>query len=197
MSETSSPDFKPIHVESHHDFRGHMVEIVNRLNNTPEIAKLVLVNPIYALRDINVTLSKEMEQHIFKTFSSPPAKQKRLTELEAQIKPELEKLPGKPAIPSTPEHNAEFVFRTLGIPPLPGDSTDQLDRGRLNAYWRRHPLIPLLIEHQRVAKSGLVFFPRATYDAYKSGKLRQNWMNSIRFGAPPAAKAPAAKPPSV
>jgi len=185
MPDTNPVTFKPIRVETHHDFRGSMVEIVNRLNSTPEIAKLVLVNPIYALRDINVTLSKEMEQHIFQTFTQPPAMQQRLTELAAQIQPELDKLPGKPAIPATPQQNADLLFRSMGIAPLPGDSPDQLARERLNAYWRRHHLIPLLIDYQRVARGGLVFFPRATYDAYKSGALKQQWLTSIRFGAPP------------
>lgn len=193
MAESNPVVFKPIKVESHHDFRGHMKEIVNRLNSTPEIAKLVLVNPIYALRDLNVTLSKEMERHIIQTFSNPPAKQARMTELEAQMKPEFEKLTGKPDIPSTPEQTADFVFRSLGITPLAGDPPDQLERGRLNSYWRRHPLIPLLIEYQRVSRSGLVFFPRAIYDSYKNGTLKQRWMNSIWFGPPPKTSPPAAE----
>jgi hypothetical protein len=178
--------FEPILVESHSHFRRYMREIVNRLNNTPEIARLVLVNPIYALRDINVRLSKEMEQHIFQTFTSPPAKQRRLTELETQIQPELDKLSGKPRIPSTPQERADLLFRSLGVTPLPQDSPDQLDRERLIAYAKRHPLVPLLMEYERVSRSGLVFFPRSTYDAYKSGKFKQQWLNSIRFGAPPA-----------
>jgi hypothetical protein len=125
-----------------------------------------------------------MAQHVYRTFNSPPAKQKRLAELEQEIQSELDKLPGRPRVPTTSEDLATVVFDELGVARL-GNDIDTLDRERLRAYSHRHPLIPKLIEHDSVRRGGLVFFPRATYDAYKQGKLRQNWVNSVRFGNPP------------
>ena len=187
MAKKSDAPQKEIVVNSHHDFRGHMREIVNRLNSQPDVARLVLVNPIYALEDIGVKLSKEMRDHLIQTFHSPPAKKKRMAELEGEIQGELGKLPGKWRIPSTPKERADVVFRALQVPRHPDDPEDHLERERMIAYVHRHPLIPKLIEYERVSRSGLVFFPRATYNSYKRGELKQQWVNDIRFGPPPKA----------
>ena len=185
MAEQMPGAFTPIEIHSERDFLQNMSEIVRRLNASPEIAKLVLVNPIYALEDLGVTLAPEMAEHVYRTFTSPPAKAKRLAELEQEIQAELDKLPDSPRVPRTPQERASVVFRALGVARL-GNDADALDRERLRAYSHRHPLIPKLIEHESVSRGGLVFFPRATYDAYKQGRLRQNWVNSIRFGDLPA-----------
>jgi hypothetical protein len=185
MADAGSNTFEPIAVETHRDFLQNMKEIVTRLNNNPEVAKLVLVNPIYALQDLGVSLSKEMQDHVFQTFHSPPAKQQRLSGLQQQLRTELDKLPAKPGIPTTPEERAHLIFRDLGVARLKNDSEDSLDREQLLAYARRHPLIPKLIEYERVSRSGLTFFPRAIYDSYKRGDMKQSWLNSIRFGTPP------------
>jgi hypothetical protein len=184
MANTGSTSFEPISVKTHRDFLQNMKEIVTRLNNNPDVARLVLVNPIYALQDLGVSLSKEMQDHVFQTFHSPPAKQKRLSELEQQLRTELDKLPAKPSIPTTPEERAKLIFHDLGVASLKKDgSEDSLDREQLLAYARRHPLIPTLIEYERVSRGGLTFFPRTIYDSYKRGEMKQSWLNSIHFGS--------------
>ena len=134
-----------------------MKEIVTRLNDNPKIARLVLVNPIYALADLGVTLSKEMEDHVYQTFHNPPAKQRRLAQLDAEIQEQLAALPDKPALPANPQEHAQLAFRSLGLQPLPGDRDDALHRERLAAYSHMHPLIGKLVEREIVQRGGLVF----------------------------------------
>ena len=187
MPDANSTPFHPITIATHRDFLKNMKEIVTRLNNNQEIAKLVLVNPIYALQDLGVQLSDEMKDHLFQTFHSPPARDRRLKELDEELRAELDKLPAKPAIPSTPEELADLVFRQLGIAPRAAGHEARLDREALLDYSLRHPLIPKLIEYERIKRGGLVFFPRAIYDSYRRGEAKQPWLNSIRFGSPPAS----------
>jgi hypothetical protein len=181
-----TPEFEPLKIENHRDFLRNMKEIVTRLNNHPQIARLVLVNPIYALADLGVTLSKEMETHVYQTFHNPPAKQRRLAELDAEIREQLAALPAKPQLPTNPQEHAQLAFRSLGLQPLPGDHADSLHRERLAAYAHMHPLIGKLVEREIVQRGGLVFHPHATYDAYRRGDLKQKWVNSVRFAPSPA-----------
>jgi hypothetical protein len=183
MADPGKSSFEPISVKSHQDFLKNMKEIVTRLNNNPDVARLVLVNPIYALQDLGVSLSKDMQDHVFQTFNSPPAKQNRLSELEQELRTELDKLPDKPAIPTTPQQRATLVFKDLGVARKKDNSGDSLEREQLLAYARSHPLIPKLIEYERVSRSGLTFFPRTMYDSYKRGEAKQKWLNSIHFSS--------------
>jgi hypothetical protein len=182
MAEPDPPSLTPIVVGTHREFLKHMPEIVRRLNANPQIAKLVLINPIYALEDLAVTLAPAMADHVYQTFHAPPARQARLAELEREIRADLDKLPGQPPIPTTPAERARVVFGVLGVRRAAGDSDEQLDHVRLRSYAHRHPLIPKLIEHDFVSRSTFVFFPRAVYDDYKTGRVRQDWVNSVRFG---------------
>ncbi len=185
MAENGPPQYAPLVIETHRDFRRHMKEIVDRMNSNPDLARLTMVNPLYALEDLGVQLSKEMQQHVFETFHNPPAKQRRLAELDKEIREHLDQLPGKPGLPATPEARAELVFKQLGLQPAPGDREDRLERNRLASYAHRHPLVQKLVEYDIVRRSGLTFHPRMIYDAYRRGELKQNWVQAVRFGAPP------------
>ncbi|MDQ2898968.1 MAG: hypothetical protein M3Y07_04110 [Acidobacteriota bacterium] len=166
-----------------------MKEIATRLNTNPRIARLALVNPIYALADLGVQLSPEMKQHLFTTFHDPPAKQRRIAELENEIRAHLNQLPDNPALPNTPVERADLLFNKLRLTRDPADSDNHLDIARLARYSHQHPLIEKLVEYEVVRRSGLVFHPRATYDAYSRGEMKQNWVNSVRFGSKPAVPA--------
>jgi hypothetical protein len=170
-------------IEARRDLAMHMKEICRRLNANPEIAKLLLVNPIYVLEDLGVRLNQEMRDHVHNTFHNPPAKQRRLVELETELKAELEQITGKPEIPVSPEHRAELLFQHLKLTPLAPEATQpaRLEPGRLRAYGSQHPLLARLLEYDAVRKGGLTFHPRETYEAYKRGARKQCWLDSITF----------------
>lgn len=174
--------FEPLTVNTHRDFRGHMKEIVTRLNQNPQLAKLSLVNPVYALSDLGVQLSAEMKQHVFETFHNPPAKRRRLAELEKEIQAEAGKLPGGSAISAAHQDRTELLFGTLKLERLSADHGKPIAGARLAAYAHQHPLIQKLVEYDVVRRSGLVFHTREVYDAYKRGEVKQQWVGSVRFG---------------
>ena len=182
VSKKSSEPFEPINIQSHHELAGHMKEIVARLNQNPEIARRILINPIFALEEIGVHLNNAMEKHIHSMLHDPPAKKRRLAELEAEIKPKVEELTGRPEIPSVPKDLAQFLFTTLKLTPLKEGHREAIEAGALADYVGRHPLVAKVAEYEAVRKSGLVFHRRSTYDAYKKGEMKQHWVNSVTFG---------------
>ncbi len=179
------PAFEPLKIETHREFAGNLKTIVERLNATPDVARRALVNPIFALEEINVQLSREMQKHVHDTLHNPAAKQRRLAELETEIRTEAGKLGAKPEIPALPADRANFLFETLGLAPLKEEDRAGLDTTRLAAYSRQHPVVAKLVEYEAVRKSGLVFHRREIYDAYKNGEMKQHWVNSVTFGNKP------------
>jgi hypothetical protein len=168
---------------SHRELARNLKEIVRRFNENPDVAKRVLMNPIYALEEIGVKLNKEMRDHVRNTFNNPPAAQRRREALEAELKPELERLTGKAEIPASLQERAQLVFGTLKLKPIGADGAapDRLDPRRLSSYAGRHPIIAKLLEYEAVRKGGLPFLPRAIYDSYRRGERRQEWVDSVTF----------------
>lgn len=182
VSKKSPGSFEPIAIETHHELAGRMKEIVARLNQNPEIARRSLINPIFALEEIGVHLGNDMEKHVHDMLHEPPAKKRRLAELEAEIKPKVASLTGRPEIPSLPKDLAKFLFSTLKLTPLKEGHREAVEASALADYVGRHPLVAKLAEYETVRKSGLVFHRRSTYDAYKKGEMKQHWVNSVTFG---------------
>jgi hypothetical protein len=170
-----TPAFEAIEIKSQRDLAIHMRTIVTRLNENPEIARRALVNPIYALNEVGVQLTKEMEKHIHDTLHEPPAKKRRLAELESELKPELERLTGRAEIPALPARRAQLLFETLNLTPTEEEHRTGVDARVLRSYVQHHPLVAKLAEHEGVRKSGLVFHRREIYEAYKRGEMKQNW----------------------
>jgi hypothetical protein len=178
------PEHTPeLNVESRRDLAKNMREICRRLNANPDIARLLLVNPIYVLEDLGVRFNQEMRDHVYNTFHNPPARERRTAELETELKAELERITGRPEIPVSPEHRAELLFTHLKLPPLGQEAAHpaRLEPGRLRAYGPQHPLVVRLLEYDAVRKGGLTFHPRSTYEAYKRGDRKQCWLDSITF----------------
>jgi hypothetical protein len=183
--KTDPPAFEPLKIETHRELAGNLKTIVERLNGNPDIARRALVNPLYALEEIGVQLSRDMQKHVHDTLHDPPAKQRRLAELETEIKTATEKLTGKAEIPAFPAARAQFLFETLQLRPLQEEDRAALDTPRLALYASQHPMAAKLVEYESVRKSGLVFHRRDIYDAYKKGEMKQHWVNSVTFGNKP------------
>ncbi len=172
-----------LNIDSHRALAAHVKEICRRLNANPEIAKLVLVNPIYALEDLGIRLSPEMRNHVVDRLHNPGAKQRRLAALEPELKAEIERITGKPDIPLQPEERAALLFRYLRLTPLAPEKerTERLEPGRLSAYASLHPLAARLVEYDALRKAGMAFLPREVYESYKRGDRKQCWIDSITF----------------
>jgi hypothetical protein len=170
-------------INNRRELAKNVKEIARRFNANPDVAKRMLMNPIYALEEIGVTLNKDMRQHVHNTFSNPPAAQRMREALEAELRPELERLTGKAEIPATPEERAQLVFQHLKLTPFGPEAKnhERLEPRRLSSYASQHPIVKRLMEYEAVRKAGLVFLPRAIYDSYKRGEQRQEWIDSITF----------------
>ena len=178
-----SKAFEPIVVTTQEDLHKNLRKIGRRFNENPDLARLVLVNPILALEDVGVQLSPEVKKHIIDLFRFPAGLKKRKAKLEAELKEELSELKLPHKLPLTPESRADLLFGVLKITPLEVDarSTGGLKSDRTRFYARRHPLVAKLAEYERSRHGALVFQRRKTYDAYRAGKRKHRWLKALRF----------------
>lgn len=182
MAEKPSRD-EPIRVETHRDLRKNIRAVSTRFNDNPELARLLLVNPILALEDVGVEMTREMKDHIMDSLRFPKRLVEKKERLEAELRAELQEL-GLPAeFPLTAEARAHLLFTVLKLPPLPEDacSPDQIESRRARFYARRHPLVAKLADYERARQGAAVFRSKEQYEAYKSGQKRHNWVKSVRF----------------
>ena len=175
--------FMPIEIKEHRELRQHIREICTRFNDNPDLARLVLVNPILALEDVGVKLSPEAKKHIMDTLRFPARLEERKEELEAELKGELKRLKFHAELPLTPDRRAELLFQVLKLEPAENDTCDlsRLDSYRTRAYSRKHPLVAKLAEYERIRQGGLIFHTRESYEAYKSGRRKHHWVKAVRF----------------
>jgi hypothetical protein len=178
-----SPTEGPLVVHVERDLRKHMRAISQRLNANPNLAKLVLINPLLVLEDLGVEVSKEVKTHIIETLRFPPALVKRREALAVELKKELAAIGVHHALPLTIENRAALVFHTLKIKPLPEDvsSIKKLSVNQLRSYKDQHPLLTKIAEYERYSKGALIFYPRSIYEQYKAGEKMLHWVNAIRF----------------
>jgi len=172
-----------IQVTVHRDLRKNIRAINERLNANPEIARLVLVNPILALEDVGVEIAPEVKEHIMEALRFPPALEKRKGELEAHLHAEFARLGFKASLPLSVEQRAELLFGKLQLAPREPDDPrpSAVPSNRTRAYARHHPLAASLAEYERLRQGALVFQPREVYQAHKAGEKRQRWIKSVRF----------------
>lgn len=173
----------PLAIESEGDLRRNIRRISRRLDEHPDIAPLLFVNPVLALRDVGVELSPDMRRHVMDALRFPPRLRERTAALEQELGDDLRRL-GVPAkLPLTPKRRADLLFRELELEPLEDDAGDpsRLDPGRTRAYARADPLVGKLAEFERLRQGSLVFQPRAVYEAYKRGDRQHRWVRSVRF----------------
>lgn len=133
------PDFPALAVGSHRELVVRQPEIVRRLHAHPELALMLFVNPVLALRDFGIELGPEMVDHVLRSLQHPPRLRARRDELEASLTKAL----GRPPQPNDPEWLASALFGQLQLPaldtsghepvyrsPLPPEAIERLEQLR-------------------------------------------------------------------
>ncbi len=172
-----------IPIASRADLRKNMRAISTRLNDNPELARLILVNPILAFEDAGVQMTSEVKQHIMDTLRFPKRLMERKAQLETEIGDALGCLDMNVKLPLNEQQRADLVFRILKVRPLAGEPQEfeRISSKRARLYRKSHPLLDKLAEYERLRQGGLVFQSRETYDKYKAGLRRHHWVKSVRF----------------
>lgn len=107
-------DKKRLVLETHEDFAKATHEIFQRLNDNPDLAKLLLVNPVLAIEELDVELSQELRHHVMHALQHPPKLRERRAELEASLTKAL----GQTPKPNNEEWLADVIFNQLDVEPL-------------------------------------------------------------------------------
>ncbi|MGA8029230.1 MAG: hypothetical protein WB992_18985, partial [Bryobacteraceae bacterium] len=106
--------FPVLKIDSHIGLAAAQQEIVNRLQANPDIAQLLLVNPVSAFQDVGVELSPDLAAHILHTVQYSPEAAARRRALQSK----LEQSTGEKPRPSDPVWVAAFLFQKLRLAPL-------------------------------------------------------------------------------
>ncbi len=170
-------------IEIERDLKKNIRSINKLLNDNPELARLVLINPILVLEDLGVQISAPVKQHIINRLRFPAKLVARREELGKEVEDEFTRLNIHHKLPLTSSQRATLVFDTLKVPAIPEhlNNLNKLDTDQLRAYSEQHPLLMKLAEYERFRKGGLIFFPRHVYEQYKSGVKQLHWVNAVRF----------------
>jgi len=177
------PKGDPLVINEHRDLLRNMRAISKRLNDNPDIARMLLVNPILALEDAGVELSREVKEHIMDSLRFPPSLVERREKLELELHDELSALGVPHRLPLSNEQRADLMFRVLKLKTQQPEAyqTTEIGSKRMRAYSDQHPLVAKLAEYERLRQGRIIFFPRETYKAYKVGLKRQNWIKAVKF----------------
>jgi len=173
--------YEPIEVASHRDLGRHRRVINERFNNDPEMARLLLVNPIYAMEDIGVRMTPEIRDHIIETLRFPSRLKERLATLENELQTGFQEVGFAEKLPLNGEQRARLVFEVLKLQPAEPEAARAMEPKQLQPYSGEHELLAKLAEYERLRHGAQIFAPRAQYDAYKRGEKRHNWVRRVRF----------------
>lgn len=171
----------PIRVETHRDLRRHIRVICRRFNSQPELARLLMVNPVFALEDAGVELTPELKEHIVSRLRFPPKLVERIAQLELELRAQFIALGIDADLPLSAEARRHVLVDVLGVPPEEPDVLARRRRVRSKAFREQYPLAATLAEYERARQGALIFQPRHVYEAHKSGQRRHRWLRSISF----------------
>jgi hypothetical protein len=101
-------------IDTHEGLAAARQEIIERLHANPDIARLLLINPIAAFQDVGVQLSPELASHILHTLQFAPETAARRRVLET----DLRRIAGERPRSSDPQWVSHFLFQTLQLKPL-------------------------------------------------------------------------------
>lgn len=106
--------FEPLAIASHRALAGRQKEIADRVAASPDLAVMLLINPVLAFERMGIKLSPEIAHHVLHTIQHPKALRTRREELEAS----LQKALGEPAQPTLADWNAHMLFDLRKHKPL-------------------------------------------------------------------------------
>jgi len=196
---TSQLPWERLEIGSEHDLRQHMRTICRRLNEAPEVARLLLINPLLVLEDVGVELTPAMREHVMQALRFPKKRQERLAELERQLCQDAEMLGLSLPLPLDGKQRARLVrevvarevagcaqgqpgARAVARRPIAAkDVPESLGVRDLRAYRHLHPFLRTLAAYERTRQGALAFFPREAYERFKSGELQHRWVRRIHF----------------
>jgi hypothetical protein len=174
----------PLLLNTHRDLVSNIREICLRLNEMPDLARMLLVNPVLAFEDAGVQMTPEIREHIVQAIRFPPALQEKLDQLELDLHDELKALGLSYRLPLTAEQRSHVLFNVLKLEPIDTaakDSTSGISSREARALRKQHPLAAKLVEYERARQGRLIFYPREVYETYKSGLKRHHWIKSVKF----------------
>lgn len=173
---------EPLVLNTHRDLVGNIREICLRLNENPDLARLVLVNPVLAFEDAGVQMTPEIKEHIIQAIRFPPALQEKLDQLELELHDELKALGLSYRLPLTAEQRSHVLFDVLKLERVETTAEDSgIGSREARALRKQHPLAAKLVAYERARQGRLIFYPREVYETYKSGLKRHNWIKSVKF----------------
>lgn len=106
--------FERIEIRSHRALAVRQGEIAARVNASPDLALMLLINPVLAFERMGVKLSPEIAHHVLHAIQHPAALRTRRDELEARLTEAL----GEPPQPTDPAWNRHLLFDLRRLAPL-------------------------------------------------------------------------------
>ncbi len=103
-----------IEISKHRELINLQERIFERFNNRPDLAKLLLINPVIAFKEVRVNLSPKIADHVLRTLQHTPHLGRRRKELEKKLKKELDESP----LPTNPKWVSKFLFEKLKLQPF-------------------------------------------------------------------------------
>ncbi len=113
-AETPAPRFERLHLKSHRDLITRRAEIFKRVRDNPELARLLVLNPVLAFEEMGLQASPELRHHILSTVQHPTQVRQRREELESKLETEL----GQKPQPNDPGWVSRVLFKDLKVKPL-------------------------------------------------------------------------------
>ena len=113
-SLAARPDLPLLHINSHRELAIRQKALADRVAAHPQLAVMLLVNPVLAFKALGVVLSHPVANHVLHAIQHPPELRNRRDELEASLKEAL----GEPAQPTDAAWNAHLLFTLRKLGPL-------------------------------------------------------------------------------
>lgn len=187
-----------IAVDNHRKLLAMARVLAARIEKNPEFSVMLLANPVLALRQYGIALSKDMQRHVLETLRHPPKLRERRRVLERSLEAAL----GERAKPNDSKWMAKLVFELRGLSPLDtGDSAPTyrpaLDSATIARLQRLRPAATKRYAHARtVAESRR---PEPAPSALRARIASATPSPSVRLldldAPPPRTLKAAARPP--
>jgi hypothetical protein len=159
---------EPLEITTREELAERMGEIFARLNRRPELARMMMVNPVMAMADAGVRLAPDVGTHVLHALQHPPEVQSRRRQLTKTLKKQL----GEAPQPNDPKWLARVLFEQLKLEPL-------RTKGRKPPF--RDPLAPAELERARANRPARMRRPDGVPRPLRGVRIRvAPWRGSYR-----------------
>jgi len=178
---------KPVTISTHKQLAAKTAEIVSRLNQDPELARLLLVNPAAAIQDAGYSLSPEILKHVLETVRHSKVTAEKRQGLEALLEKEF----GEHPQPLDPVWLKRALFEKLKLQPLDTAGREPVYRNALSPE-----LLKRLGKFRPSLRRAKVATPKPLHGVALQVSLCHKWPGRFDLDAPLDKLAPAAAPPA-